>query len=95
MFKAMGAPASMRNAIEAQETDVYPENMLPLQAFGELQTQWRSGMGGREGMIYSEIWKWMDEQRIIKRKRRQDLMRCLRVMEAEALRVWSARQPAT
>ncbi len=95
MFKAMGAPASIRNAIEAQETDVYPENWLALQAFSELQTQWRSGMSGRESLIYAEAWKWMDEHGITRRKRRKDLMSCLRVMEIEALRVWGERAKTT
>lgn len=92
MWQAMGAPAAMKAAIEQQETGVYPENHLALQAFASLQTQWRSGMSGRESLIYSEAWKWMDEQGITKRKKRRDLMRCLQIMEAEALKTWSAQR---
>lgn len=90
MFQAMGAPAALSSAIEAQETEIYPENQRPLQAFEALQTQWRSGMGGREGMIYSEVYRWMDEHGITKRKARIDLMWAIQVMEAEALKIWAS-----
>lgn len=49
-------------------------------------------MAGREGLIYSEAWRWMDEAGITRRKKRQDLMHCLRVMEGEALMVWAERR---
>lgn len=71
------------------EVEIYPENWLAILAFCDLQTQWRSGMGGREGLIYSEAYGWMDERGIRKRKKRQDLMWALRVMEMTALKVWA------
>lgn len=96
MWQALGAPDVLRAAIEEQQTNVYPENTLPLQAFIALQTQWRSGMGGREGLIYGEAYKWMDEHGIRKQKKRQDLMWAVQVMEFEALRVWAeARKQAS
>lgn len=67
---------------------VYPENWTALQAFLGLQTQWRSGMGGREGLIYSEAYAWMSENGITRRKKRQDTMWALRAMENEALRIF-------
>ena len=73
--------------------DVYPENQRAVQAFIDLQTQWRSsGMGGRSGLIYREVYGYMDEIGLTKRKHRLDLMHALRVMEAEALKVWGEQQ---
>lgn len=93
MYQAMGAPSVMKTAIKTQETEIYPENLLPFRAFTSLQTQWHSGgMGGRSGMIYSEVYKWMDEQGITKRKKRQDTMWAVQVMEGEALKVWAEKR---
>lgn len=74
-------------------TDVYPENQRALQAFVNLQTQWRSsGMGGRSGLIYHEVYGYMDEIGLAKRKHRLDLMHALRIMEGEALKIWGEQQ---
>jgi hypothetical protein len=95
MFQAMGAPGHLRKTIESQKTEVFPENIVAVRAFLFLQTQWRSaGMGGRIGLVYQEAWKWMDEQGITRRKKRMDLMECLQVMEAEALKVWCEKRQA-
>lgn len=75
------------------EIDVYPENWPAFVCFTSLQTQWHmGGMGGRTGLMYSAAYQWMDEQGIKKRSKRQDLMQCLRVMEIEALNVWSEKK---
>lgn len=49
-------------------------------------------MAGREGLIYGEAYKWMDEHGIIRPKKRRALMKGLRVMEAESLRAWGERR---
>lgn len=63
-----------------------------MQVFLAMQTQWRCSMGGREGLIYSEAWKWMDEAGIRKPKKRMGLMRCLQTMENEALSAWAEKR---
>lgn len=95
MWQAMGAPDVMRSAIEEHETEVFPENKLALQAFSDLQTQWRYSMVGREGLIYRAVYQWMDEQGIRKRTHRHDLMWAVQVMEFEALRVWGEKRMKT
>lgn len=89
MWRELGAPAQMRTQIERAQIDVYPENADALRYFGLMATQWRSaGMGGREGLIYAELWALMTEHGITRKARRQALFADIRVMEAEALNVW-------
>ena len=71
------------------EIDVFPENWPALCCFMDLQTQWRSGMGGREGLIYAEVRGWMDERGLTRKKKRQDLMWRVQVLEMAALNAWA------
>ena len=90
MFAAMGIPESMWAQMrEKAVVGIYPENWAAVEAYGQLQTQWRSGMGGREGLIYSEVYLWMNEQQITDPEDRQDLMWAIRVMEYESLDIWA------
>jgi len=92
MWAAMGAPVALSQQIEKASIDVYPENHLPLQIFSVLFTQWHTGMGGREGLMYSAVYQEMDERGIRKAKQRQDLMSAVRVREREALNVWGEKR---
>lgn len=91
ILMAMGIPESMWEKMrEKAVIEIYPENWRAVQAFIDLQTQWRSGgMGGRSGLIYSEVYGYMNEMGITRRRKRKDLMWALQVMESEALNVWS------
>lgn len=59
--------------------------------FGDLDTQWRTGMNGREGLIYSEAFTLMSEKGIRKKKKRLDIFQSLRVMENAALEIFRKR----
>ena len=37
------------------EVELYPENILPMQVFFAMQTQWRIGMGGATGLDYTAL----------------------------------------
>lgn len=71
--------------------DVWPENWVALELFAALQTQWRIGMGGPTGLDYAALPAVMDLQHIAAPER-PEVFESLRVMEAEALRVFAERQ---
>ena len=71
--------------------EVWPENWQALETFSALQTQWRIGMGGPTGLDYAVLPAVMDLQHI-PAPDRPALFDSLRVMEAEALRVFADRQ---
>lgn len=88
MLAAMGVPPEMWEKMrEKSSLEIYPENASAVEAFVALQTQWRTGMNGREGLIYSEVYGYMDEIGITRRRKRKDLLWALRVMEGEVLNV--------
>ncbi|MCM8599909.1 MAG: DUF1799 domain-containing protein [Candidatus Accumulibacter sp.] len=70
---------------------VWKENVLPLEVFLALQTQWAvGGMGGVIGLRYEALPAVLDLLQI-KKRRRRDLFAALRVLEAETLRELSQR----
>lgn len=56
-----------------------------------MQTQWRSNMGGPTGLDYAALPAVMDLCGV-KKKMRADAFAALRVMEAEALRILAERR---
>jgi len=80
----------MRSGIvqSAAVVEVWPENEQALQVFSELMTQWRIGMGGPTGLDYAALPVVMDFAGIAPPDRAQ-LFDAVRVMESEALRVFS------
>lgn len=91
----MGIPEAMWEQMRKKEhLSVFPENWQPVQLFVDLQTQWRSGMGGREGLIYSEVFRLMDEVGLRGKRKRMDVFRALQVMEGEALSIWAEKRKA-
>lgn len=61
---------------------VWSCNWQAFSLFEFLSTQWRSEMGRLPSLIYSEVYRRMDELGIRKRKRRLALMRDVRLMES-------------
>lgn len=70
--------------------EIWPENMLPLQVFQELGTQWNVGMNGPTGLNHAAIPVWMDVMGV-RQKQRLEVMRAIGIMEREALKQMSKR----
>lgn len=66
--------------------EVWPENWDAVRAFCAVATQWRSGMGGATGLDYTAVISYLRE-RFRSRKRRNELLDQIQIMEAEALDV--------
>jgi hypothetical protein len=75
-------------AASAAITPVWPENAAAFEAFAALQTQWRVGMGGPIGLDYAAVPVVLELQGVAPSERRR-VFDDLRVMEAEALKVFS------
>jgi len=67
---------------------VWPENEVSFLVFGALQTQWRIGMNGPTGLDYAALPVVLKLHEVAPDKRRQ-VFDDVRVMEAEALKVFS------
>lgn len=68
------------------EIDIWPVNLPATNAFVAMSTQWRTSFGGLTGLDYNVI---PSVFRLIgiPRKEWPDAFECVRVMEAEAMRV--------
>jgi len=71
--------------------EVGPENLQAFTLFGQMQTQWRCGMGGATGLDYVALFHKMDRMRLGPDEY-EDLEDDIRVMEHEALRTMSERE---
>lgn len=73
--------------------EVWPENVQAYMVFDALSTQWRVGMNGATGLDYNvlpEIWRRTKTPVAD----RDDVFRCLQVMENAALEMMSEQQAA-
>jgi hypothetical protein len=66
------------------DVEVWPENEEAVTVFVQLATQWRHGMSGLTGLIYSEIWPIARLLRI-PRIRWIELLGSVQVMERAVL----------
>ncbi len=73
--------------------DVYhlwPCNLPAWRLWNQVQTQWRSaGMGGRTGLDYDAVLRYMREAARIRKPRIAGLFAAIKVMEAAALNAWA------
>jgi len=68
--------------------EVWPDNLHAVNVFILMDTQWRTGMAGRTGLDYAALPVVLDAQAISDTER-GDVFECVRVMEGEALRIFS------
>jgi hypothetical protein len=89
-WEALGIPAEMRDGIVASSavTPLWLENQTPFEVFVALQTQWRVGMGGPTGLDYAAVPVVLELYQVAPESRRR-VFDDVRVMEAEALKVFS------
>ena len=72
---------------------LWPENVPAWLVWLGVQTQWRSGMGGREGLDYAAVDVQLRTLGVRPKDRRRRWAE-IQLMERTALRVWSQRQAA-
>lgn len=89
-WNALGIPPDMRDGIvqSAAVTEIWPENIVAFSVFSAMQTQWRIGMGGPTGLDYGVLPAVMDLSEVAMSDR-AELFDSIRVMESEALKVFS------
>jgi hypothetical protein len=68
---------------------LWPCNVRVWGIWQRIQTQWRSGMGGREGLDYHGVCAYLREVERIKPRRFADAFKCLQAMEFAALDEWA------
>lgn len=87
-WQALGVPPELRDGIAAQTVvPIWPDNLPALDLFVALQTQWRTGFNGPTGLDYAAVAATLDLQGVAPADRCK-LFADLRVMEAEALKVF-------
>jgi hypothetical protein len=74
-----------------EAVEVWPENLQAFTLFGQLQTQWRVGMGGATGLDYVALFHKMDRMNLGPVEY-DDLEEDIRAMEYEAMRAMSKRE---
>lgn len=66
--------------------EVWPDNVAAVNVFIAMDTQWRTGFGGATGLDYNVL-PSVFRLAGIPRKEWPDTFECVRVMEAEAMKV--------
>jgi len=86
-LEAWGAPPEVLAQIEqAQAFEVWPENVLPIQIFMRLQTQWRHGFSGPTGLDYTGVRAGLAMMGV---EATAGLFEDLQTMERATLALWS------
>lgn len=89
---AWGLEIDSQSAAPASHDVIYlwPCNVPAWNIWLSVQTQWRVGMGGRDGLDYCAVATYMREVLRIRPTRRWgEIWRALQAMESAALRAWS------
>jgi hypothetical protein len=84
-------PGSRDDAAPAPDELCYlwPCNVRAWNVWQQVQTQWRVGMGGREGLDYGGVQVYLASLPGLRPKARAELWAGLRAMEHAALAVWA------
>lgn len=68
---------------------LWPCNLRTFNVWQKVQTQWRVAMGGREGLDYGGVDRYLASVPGFRPKARAELWAGLRAMERAALEVWA------
>jgi len=71
-----------------QEVYLWPCNVQAWQTWCAVQSQWRSGMAGREGLDYAGVRAYLDEAGLCGDERR-DTFKGIRAAEQASLEAWA------
>jgi hypothetical protein len=66
------------------DVEVWPENQRAIDLFATMQTQWRIGINGREGLDYNVLFRLLDRLKLSESEY-DDLFADVRHMEAAVL----------
>lgn len=80
-----GGGGGARGAAD-EEHDLWPENERAWAVWHDVQTQWRSGVGGISGLDYAGVRAWIDELGLTPEDRR-DVWSGIRACERAVLEV--------
>lgn len=72
--------------LDDASVDIWPDNLTAANVFISITTQWRTGFGGATGLDYNvlpPVFRLLG----VPRAQWADTFECVRVMEAEAMRV--------
>jgi hypothetical protein len=72
---------------------LWPENLAAWTLFMAVQTQWRSGMGGRDGLDYAGVHIVIDQHRAWRTRRRR-IFAGVQIMERACLQAWAEQSRA-
>ena len=68
---------------------LWPCNVRTWSIWQRIQTQWRSGMGGRDGLDYPGVVTYLREVERIKPRQFAQTFACIQAMERVALEEWA------
>lgn len=68
---------------------IWPENVTLWHLWFCLQTQWRCGLNGREGLDYAGVYAYLRNVARIKARDIAQTFNCLQAMETAALNAWA------
>ena len=73
----------------ADEAYLWPCNVQAWACWVGVQTQWRTGMAGREGLHYPGVHAWLDEATDLRGDERREVFRGICAAESAVLQVWA------
>jgi len=68
---------------------IWPKNLNTWQLWQRLQSMWRTGMAGRDGLDWPSVTTWLRHAERMGAKELATTLHCLRAMEVAALNVWA------
>jgi hypothetical protein len=68
---------------------LWPCNVPTFNLWQQLQTQWRNGMSGREGLDYGGVTAYLRNVARIKPRKLRHTFDCIQAMERAALAAWA------
>lgn len=91
-IEAQDTPAEDADAGEVFH--LWPESVPIWRLWFQLQTQWRTGVQGRDGLDYTGVCSYLREVARIKPRHFADTFACLQAMERAALGAWDKQHAA-
>lgn len=86
----MGLDVQASDACELEQTFyLWPENVVLWHLWHQLQTQWRVGAEGRDGLDYASVLAYMRDVACIRPRKFAQAFACLQAMERAVLDAWA------
>lgn len=73
----------------AQEVYLWPCNVRAWQCWCQIQSQWRCGVAGREGLDYAGIRTYLDEATDLCGDERREIFKSIQAAEFASLEAWA------